>query len=477
MNASPKVLKKETYFFISFMICITLLLSGCQSTTSTSVATEITTTTEPIQPSSIPISPTEPVKQANTPTSPPESVTLTVWNHPIFEDLELERALWDELDRAFEAAHPGVKVDMVWLSWDDAWTKRVEAMDSGVTPDISVLGSEMPLTFASWDRVEPIDDVIESIGGADALYYQDYCKMNGHYYCAIQTVAADLLFYRKDILKEAGYDQPPKTWDELVQISQKINKPDTDFYALGLDLSQNIPLQQQHWALRWSNGGHMLDKDCNVDIDTPENAATLQFYYDLYYTYKVLPPAVTGLTKLGMTGSPLTDWYGAGKIGMFFGWAGNAITIADKYPDIYANTGFAPWPAGASGHTGTFAREDALMVHNQSKNIPLAKEYVKFYLQSTDWLAKYAEGAHAPCVLTQGCHPSTENQEWYQVALQIMPYGVRAGWECGGNAYNGTAEFSSYDALMVQDVVVSKKPIDEVLKDYQAKYEDIYAGK
>ena len=33
-----------------------------------------------------------------------------------------------------------------------------------------------------------------------------------------------LLYYRKDLLQESGYDGPPKTWDELKQMTRKVRE-------------------------------------------------------------------------------------------------------------------------------------------------------------------------------------------------------------------------------------------------------------
>lgn len=483
-------LKRSRLWILVVLAAIALLAVACGPTaTAEPQVVEVETTVEVtriVEGSPVVETVVETVVEVVTATPEPASeeaettqevVKLTVWNHPIFADVDVERALWDELDAAFESEHPGVDVEQIWLPWDDAWTKRVAGIEAGETADISVLGSEMPLTWSTWGAVEPLDDVIEAIGGGDALWYQDACFMDGHHYCATQVANADLLFYRKDILAEAGYDSPPQTWDEWVEMSLAINNPEEDFYALGLNLSQQINLQQQHWALRYANGGEILDKEGKVVIDSPANAETLQFYYDLYHKYQVIPPAAIGAGSMGMVGTSDIEWYGTGKVGMIIPeTSGKFLTLQKLYPEIAENTGIAPIPAGASGHTATFARNDALMVHSHSKNIDLAKEYVKFYLTSIEWLEKYSDSCPSVCILKEGCHPTVESEEWYQKALEVMPYGIRAGFSFGSHSANGTYEFMSLDALMVQEVVIEERPIDEVLADYQAQTEAVFYG-
>jgi ABC-type glycerol-3-phosphate transport system substrate-binding protein len=409
-----------------------------------------------------------------------DEVTLTIWSHPIFADIAVERALWDKLNASFESEHPGVKVDQVWLPWEDVWTKRVNAMEAGKTPDISMASAEMIITWADWGYVEPIDDVIEAIGGGDTLWYQENDYYNEHYYCATHMVGgADLLFYRKDLLAEAGYDSPPENWEEWIEVSLAINNPEEEFYALGLTLGQPVGLQQQHWALRAANGGEILNKEGKVVIDSPANAETLQFYYDLFHKYKVIPPASIGSTATTIIGTAsMLEWYGNGKVGMYIPQgAGSSFKNLEKlFPEIAKNTGIAVIPAGASGHTATFARTGDMFIHSHAKNIDLAKEYFKFFLSSEEWAAEYAEAFPGISLFKEGVQPSNASEEWYQVSLDALEYSIQAGWPFGTHPANGSYEFALPGAKMVQEVVIDQRPIDEVLADYQAKAEKIYYG-
>ncbi len=408
-----------------------------------------------------------------------DEVTLTIWSHPVFADIAVERALWDKMNAAFENEYPGVKVNQVWLPWEDVWTKRVNAMEAGETPDISLASAEMIITWADWGFVEPIDDVIEAIGGDDVLWYQDNGYYNEHYYCATHIVGgADLLFYRKDLLAEAGYDSPPKNWEEWVEVSLAINNPEENFYALGLTLGQPVGLQQQYWALRAANGGGILNEDGKVIIDSPANAETLQFYYDLFHKYKVIPPASIGTTSTTIIGTAaMMEWYGNGMVGMYIPQGAGSFKRLEKlFPEIAKNTGVAVIPAGASGHTATFARTGDMFIHSHSKNIDLAKEYLKFFLTSEEWAAEYAELLPGISIFKEGKKPSVASEEWYKVSLEAMKYSIQSGSPYGAHPANGSYEFATLGAKMVQEVVVEKRPIDEVLNDYQAKAEKIYYG-
>jgi multiple sugar transport system substrate-binding protein len=459
------------------LLLAALLLVQCTSAATPSVVKEIVKETVPVEKtvevkSTVVVEKTVEVEKVVTPT--PAPFTLTVWDHPIFADNEKEKALWAKLDGEFEAQHPGVKVDHVFLPWDVAFSKRIAAIQSGETPDVSIMGSDAAITFAGMGAVEPLDDVIQELGGPDAILMQHFCKWNDKYWCMIQAAGDQFLFYRKDVLEAAGYTQPPKTWEELVEVAQKVNKPAEDFYALGLDYSQGNALQQQFEGIMWQAGATMLNNTCDaITLNSPETRAAIQFYDDLYNKYKVLPPGVTAISKYVTQGTPLDEWYGTGKIAMTMRSNFAISALKANYPDIYAKTGFAPWPAGPAGRTGSFANEDAIFVHRGSKHIDMAKEYVKHYFQSKEWLGEYSDAAGALCPI-QGCPSTMANEEWYKTAVEVAPNTVRTGFSCFGNPKNGSAEEAFILPVMVQDVVVRNVSLDEAIKNATTQYEELY---
>ena len=52
-----------------------------------------------------------------------------------------------------------------------------------------------------------------------------------------------VMFYRKDVFEKAGYKNPPKTWDELLDLSKKIKAmhPKEEKYAIYLPTNEWAP--------------------------------------------------------------------------------------------------------------------------------------------------------------------------------------------------------------------------------------------
>jgi ABC-type sugar transport system permease subunit/ABC-type glycerol-3-phosphate transport system substrate-binding protein len=68
------------------------------------------------------------------------------------------------------------------------------------------------------------------------------------------------LFYNKDLLKRAGYDTPPKTWEELSAMAVKLTERDDKGRILRLGFAPNYG-NSWLYLYGWMNGGHFLSAD------------------------------------------------------------------------------------------------------------------------------------------------------------------------------------------------------------------------
>ena len=86
-----------------------------------------------------------------------------------------------------------------------------------------------------------------------------------------------LLYYRQDLLDEAGYSAPPKTWEELIEQAQKIQQDagiKFGFVFQGAEYEGGVCNGLEYI---WTHGGNVLDPEdlSKVIVDSPEAAAGL----------------------------------------------------------------------------------------------------------------------------------------------------------------------------------------------------------
>jgi multiple sugar transport system substrate-binding protein len=86
---------------------------------------------------------------------------------------------------------------------------------------------------------------------------------------------AGLLYYRKDLLEESGFSEPPKTWDEFKEMAEKTRSDSGTkfgFVFQGAEYEGGVCNECEYI---WTNGGNVLDPDdpSKVVVDSPESAA------------------------------------------------------------------------------------------------------------------------------------------------------------------------------------------------------------
>jgi len=146
-----------------------------------------------------------------TSTGAAESGTLTVWHY--FSDANQVK-LMDEFGAKFEAAHTGVKVDNVFVPYDQMNSKLISAAGAKTGPDVVVFNGAEAATLALGGALAPLDKQWASF--ADAAQFPDSVihKIDGKTYAVQGYVNLLGLWYNADILKEIGV-KPPTNLDEL----------------------------------------------------------------------------------------------------------------------------------------------------------------------------------------------------------------------------------------------------------------------
>jgi len=124
-----------------------------------------------------------------------------------------EGEIVSELMPAFEALHPGLRVRVQSIPFLGAHEKLLTAVVGESTPDLAPLGNTWLPEFAMIGALAPLDDAVAKssvIRAAD--YFEgvwDINRYDGHQYGVPWYVDTRILFYRRDLLEQAGFSAPP----------------------------------------------------------------------------------------------------------------------------------------------------------------------------------------------------------------------------------------------------------------------------
>ncbi|GGJ54419.1 ABC transporter substrate-binding protein [Deinococcus roseus] len=188
---------------------------------------------------------------------------------------------------------------------------------------------------------------------------------------------AGLLFYRKDLLEKYGYKTPPKSYEELARMAQKVqagerktNKNFQGFVFQGKDY-EGLTCDALEWIYAYK-GGTIIDDEGNITINNT-NAA------------RALTQAASWVKKIAPEG--VTTYAEEDARGVF--QSGNALFMRNwpyawsnaQNPDslIKGKVGVAPMPkGGAAGQQSATLGGWGLAVSSYSKNQAAAIDLVLY---------------------------------------------------------------------------------------------------
>jgi len=293
---------------------------------------------------------------------------ITHWNTEA--QIKAEQALIDE----YQSTHPDVTIVLQAVDFGDLLTKITTSNTAGTNADIyHVYNLWLPDFAKSKLLAIPPDDMIAAIKKNAAPAAVAGITVNGQIWGYPTELNTYLLNYNKKLLKEAGFDKPPATWDELKAMAPKITKKDSTGaikqvgYAVipGWDSGMVHPFS----ALLFSNGGDYLSADGKtVAFNSPQGVATLQLYMDL------LKSGGMDVSINGMNDFP------NGKVGMTImaNWWRSTLETS-KNIDFKNDVGVAPIPVGPSGKASTTLSYNWLLgVDAKSAHPKEAWEFVRW---------------------------------------------------------------------------------------------------
>lgn len=103
---------------------------------------------------------------------------------------------------------------------------------------------------------------------------------------------ANALYYRTDLLKEAGFDRPPKTYTELVNMAKEIkqnSKKDLNGYVWQGGSNEGLTIMWLNWL--WGMGGSVRQNG-TLKVNTQKGIDALSHAVDLIHKHKVTPQSI-----------------------------------------------------------------------------------------------------------------------------------------------------------------------------------------
>jgi len=300
-----------------------------------------------------------------------DDVTLTFWgSYGNGGNSTQQDALNNTLIPAFEAAHPGVKVKYVDIPYDSLLQKLTTSAAGGELPDLVRADLGWVPQFAKLGVLVPLSESMTDFKALGDATYPGSLSTNlykGKYYGLPLDTNTRVLVTSKAALDKAGLSAPPKTFDELKAMADKLKGTDMQVFADGGLGGWNV----LPWI--WSGGGNITDPDLTKAtgyLDGPDSVAAVQMLVDLYKAGQI-PNLIIG--NSGATGT--SDGLPSGNYATILDGPWMAGIWKDQYPDFTPI--YAPVPAGKGGSVSVVGGEDIVLT-SASKNQAAALDFIRF---------------------------------------------------------------------------------------------------
>ena len=298
--------------------------------------------------------PNKPETNEETPTKGKE-VTVQWWT-PNWDEPESR-----EMAAEFEKNNPGTKVELVITDWDTYKSKITAAISAKNAPELYTVLTTDVVPFAKLGFLEPLDEWIEKekIDKEDFLPAAlDIASTDGKVYGLPFRHDGSGMYYNVDLLKAAGYEEFPKTWDEFVEMSKKLTKDNVYGFAwpLGNQANAATRLVQQLYTA----GGNVLNEDeTKCLLDSPEAIAALNNIVNSIQEGYASP------NSLEYDNTKMRDAFGSGQLAVNFSGPFDIDTLKTDYPELNFKTAVIP---GKDGMGTTTANGWTIIMGANSKN-------------------------------------------------------------------------------------------------------------
>jgi multiple sugar transport system substrate-binding protein len=204
-----------------------------------------------------------------------------------------------ELVRDFEREHPGVHVEVQQIPWTAAHEKLLTSHVGHATPDVAQLGNTWIAEFTALKALEPLDPWLahSSEVRANAFYPGIWATnvVDDMPYGVPWYVDTRLIFYRKDLLRQAGYDSIPQSWAGWQKAMRALKaKVGPKRYAIFLPVNE----WTQPMIFGLQAGSPLLqDHATRGDFRGPEFRRAFDFYVDLFKEHLAPPVSNTEIAN------------------------------------------------------------------------------------------------------------------------------------------------------------------------------------
>ena len=344
------------------------------------------------------------------PAASDEKVTIVVW------DYYGEATPVKPLLEGFQKEYPNITVQYEALDWDSTLEKLNVVLTGGTPPDVvttdmtwlpkfAALGAFTDLKSLSGGKLNGVAwDEAYTPGALEAITF------DGQIVAALYDFDVYALYYRADLFDQKGL-KVPTTWNELLDVSQKLAEGDKYLYQWSAD-----SFHGSQWI--YENGGNLLsDDNTTVMFNSSESVEAIQAYYDLL--------TQGGAIYWGADQGERIQGIKDGRIAMFSDGPYNMGIMKSAAPEMSGMWRVAVHPYNKQ--PGSYLGGTGLVIPSQAQQKEAAWKFIEYAMRVENQIGVYTYAGAAPALTAalqsaevNVADPYFDGQKTFDVFLEAM---------------------------------------------------------
>jgi multiple sugar transport system substrate-binding protein len=225
-----------------------------------------------------------------------------------------------------------------------------------------------------------------------------------------------VLFYRKDLLTAAGYDKPPTTFDELLQLSRQLMQEGKVQYGYLWQGRQTEALAAMFVEVLEGYGGFWINTETNeVGLAQPPAMKAVEFLRTTFRE-RISPPAITTQVE-----DQSRDLFRQGQAAFMRNWPSAWVNVSQGDSTVSGKIGIAPMIHSKGQESGSCKGGWGFAIAQDTPHRQAALKAVKFFTSAS---------SQRKFTLTYGSVPSrkalfqdpkiVQRYRYYPALLKIM---------------------------------------------------------
>jgi multiple sugar transport system substrate-binding protein len=338
---------------------------------------------------------------------------ITIWHY----HHTLEHEILVKTIKEYQEINPDVTINETFVSREELMNQYNIGAVSGELPDIGMVDSPDMSAYISLGVFDDITPELEEWGELDNFYEGplNSCRdSDGNLYGLPTTSNCIALVCNMDMLKEAGFDKAPTTWDEFYEIAKACTNEAEGVY--GYAMSAIATEEGTHQFIPWlySTG------ETVASLDSEGGRKAMDF--------------LAKLTDEGIMSKETTNWtqheafrsFCSGKAAMATVGTWHLAQVDEGEIETDVNMEFAPLPKDKQ-HSSSLGGEN-LGVCAGSENREIAIDFLKFVMtkeKNAEWCnAVTSQPVRRDSVELDGVWKEDER---FALFTEVMDYAVARG--------------------------------------------------